>query len=152
MNIELPQKLILFNLDNKPFGLDVTAVQEILPQVAVRQVPRSAEYIQGVFDFRGKIIPLINLRQLLSLAHVSHIGNVIVVRHHSQLMGLIVDKVLAVLTDQDQIKQVEWKQLTADTYVQGFVEHKEMQVAVLNLAELAAIIGEKGDNDVSCNA
>lgn len=148
MNVELPQKLILFHLDNQPFGLDVTAVQEILPHVAARQVPRSAQHIEGVFDFRGRIIPLINLRGLLSLTEADRIGNVIVVSQQQQLLGLIVDKVIAVLTDQDQVRPLELKQ-TDNPYIQGFVEYKEQQVAILSLAKLATTIAQKEETNVS---
>lgn len=151
MNVELPQKLILFHLDNKPFGLDVTTVQEILSNVAARHVPRSAKHIEGVFDFRGRIIPLINLRGLLSLTETNNIGNVIVVSQQNQLMGLMVDKVMAVLTDQDQVKHLELKQLDTP-YVQGFVAYKEQEVAILSLAELATTIAKKEDTNVSDNA
>lgn len=140
MNVEPTEQLILFQLDKQPFGVDVTTVQEILSQVTVRQVPRSAEHIEGIFDFRGRIIPLINLRMLLSLTSETHIGNVIVVGQQGKLMGLIVDKVLAVLTDQDQVKKLDSRRQIASTYVHGFVTYKEMEVTVLDLAKIAATI------------
>ncbi len=143
------QKLILFNLDNRPFGLDVTAVQEILSQVTARQIPHAAEYIQGLFDFRGKIIPLLNLRALLSFAITSNGGNVIVVNHQGISLGLIVDKVLAVITDQEQIKYLEQKS-SPNPFIQCFVEYSDQEVAILNLAQLAAIIADEEEkSDVS---
>ncbi len=142
------EKLILFSLDNKPFGLDVTAVQEILAQVTARKVPHAAVYIQGVFDFRGKIIPLLDLRTLLSLAKTSERSHVIVVNHQGVALGLIVDKVLAVITDQEQIKHKK-KRSRPGPFVQSYAEYKGQEVAILDLAQLAAIIVEEEKTDVS---
>mgnify|MGYP000862977875 CR=1 FL=1 len=140
MNDEPTRQLILFQLNKKPFGIDATTVQEILPQTAVRQVPRLAEHIEGIFSFRGRIIPLINLGVLLSLTDETYIGNIIVISQRGQLMGLIVDKVLAVLTDHDQFEKIKLDKSIPNTYVQDFVAYKELKVAVLDLAKIATTI------------
>lgn len=143
--VELPQQLILFRLAARPYALDVKLVEEILSQVTARKIPHTASYLQGVFDFRGSVIPLINLRLLLNLNNTDRIGNVIVVRVEGQLMGLIVDKVLAILTDQDDLKSVSPQEgERVASFVQGFMAHKDMVVEVLDLTTLAATISEKG--------
>ncbi|NLW17825.1 MAG: hypothetical protein GX033_09375 [Firmicutes bacterium] len=148
MAIKPPEKLILFNLDNQPFGLDVTVVDEILSQVTARHVPHAAPYLTGVFDFRGKIMPLLDLRVLLSLANSSSTYNVIVVNEDDFFLGLIVDKVLAVITDSEQIKHLQHK--TAENpFIHCFVQYKEQEVAILDLAQLVAIIAEEEKTHVS---
>lgn len=143
--IELPHQLILFRLAERPHALDVKLVQEILSQVTARKIPHTASYLQGVFDFRGSVIPLINLRLLLNLNNTDRIGNVIVVKIEGQLMGLIVDKVLAILTEQDDLQAVSTHEGDAvGSFVLGFVAHKDMVVEVLDLTTLAATISEKG--------
>lgn len=151
MKSELPQKLILFNLDNKPFGLDVTAVQEILAKIALRNLPRAAKHICGIFDFRGKIIPVINLQVLLSSAGTDNKGSIIVMRHENQVFGLIVDKVFAVLTDQDQIQSLDQEQ-SDNPYIAGRVNYKEQAVTLLDLAALAMTVAEKEEYHVSNDA
>lgn len=151
MKSELPQKLILFSLNNQPFGLDVIAVQEILSKVAMRSVPRAAKHIWGIFDFRGKIIPAINLQALLSLQETNTKGNIIVVKHESQVFGLMVDKVLAVLTDQDQVQVLDQGQ-PDNPYLAGHVTYKEQEVTLLELANLAMTVAKKEEYDVSRDA
>ena len=73
----------------------------------------------------------------------------IVVNHQGISLGLIVDKVLAVITDQEQIKYLEQKS-SPNPFIQCFVEYRDQEVAILNLAQLAAIIADEEEkSDVS---
>ncbi len=142
----LPQQLIIFELDKEAFALDVTVVQEILPEISARPIPQSALHIEGVFDFRGKIIPLINLREVLKLPLDKGVNNVIVINYEGRLFGLIVDRVLEVFTGQTELRELPPAGLRVPArLVQSVVLYKEMVVVVLHLKQLASAVIDKED-------
>jgi purine-binding chemotaxis protein CheW len=144
MSAELPKQMIIFLLDNEAFALDVTIVQEILPETATRKIPGAASYFSGVFDFRGQIIPLLSLRELLTLPPETEIKNVIVVKHQDKLLGLAVDGVLEVLTGQSDLKVMQPRGLRVPMeFVQGVTLVNEMVVVVLNIDKLAAAVASE---------
>lgn len=55
-------KFLTFNLDNEIYGLPILRVQEIIGMMKVTKFPNSSDYIRGVINLRGKVIPVIDLR------------------------------------------------------------------------------------------
>lgn len=58
---------LMFNLDAMTFGVDILRIIEISRHVSIRDIPQSSEYILGVINFRGKVIPVIDPRTLFGL-------------------------------------------------------------------------------------
>ena len=70
-NNELLQ-LVSFKIGNEEFGIDILAVQEIIRLVSITKIPNSPEFIEGVINLRGKIIPVIDLRIKLGMTKIEH--------------------------------------------------------------------------------
>jgi chemotaxis-related protein WspB len=58
--------LLLFHLDQTAYALDTARVLEVLPLCALRPVPHAPRAVAGVFDYRGRTLPVIDLAELLS--------------------------------------------------------------------------------------
>jgi chemotaxis-related protein WspB len=56
---------LLFEIDGQRYGLDFTQVLKVLPSVRLRQLPRVPEYVAGIFEYRGAMVPVIDLSQLI---------------------------------------------------------------------------------------
>lgn len=56
--------LILFRVGGDTFGLEASRVIEVIPLLAVREVPRAPEFVSGLINFRGMITPVIDLSML----------------------------------------------------------------------------------------
>jgi chemotaxis-related protein WspB len=56
---------LLFEVEGQRYGLDVTQVEKVLPYVRLRRLPRVPEYVAGVFRYRGVMVPVIDLSQLI---------------------------------------------------------------------------------------
>jgi purine-binding chemotaxis protein CheW len=99
-----PGKYMTFKLDGADYALPILLVREIIGRVEVTRVPRTREFIRGVANLRGKVIPVMDLRLRLGLERAAprEQSVVIVVDHaageHALLMGLLVDEVVEVLT------------------------------------------------------
>ena len=58
--------LLLFNIGKDRFGLEVNHIIEILPLVEFKIAPHTPEYVAGLFNYRGTIVPVIDLSMLIS--------------------------------------------------------------------------------------
>lgn len=92
-------QLVSFRLGGEEFGLDILRVQEIIRNQPLTRVPNLPDYIDGVFNLRGKVIPVIGLRKRLGLNNkpVDKQTRIVVVDAHNQTLGFIVDSVSEVL-------------------------------------------------------
>jgi len=59
---EVAVQYLTFTLDGEAFATDITKVREVLEYTEVRKVPKTPEYMQGVINLRGSVVPVIDLR------------------------------------------------------------------------------------------
>ncbi len=104
-------KYLTFALDKEVYGLAILKVQEIIGMMNVTSVPRTPEFVRGVINLRGKVIPVLDLRLKFSMESVEDTARtcIIVVQVASEgqdvTMGVIVDEVAEVLdVTADQIE------------------------------------------------
>jgi len=99
----LAGKYLTFRLANEEYGLEIMKVQEIIGMMPVTQVPRVPDYVRGVINLRGRIIPTIDLRTKFGLERIPDTDKtcIIVVEILSAKgkvsVGIIVDEVAEVL-------------------------------------------------------
>jgi len=99
----LAGKYLTFKLDEEEYGLDIMKVQEIIGIMPVTKVPRVPEYVRGVINLRGRIIPTIELRAKFGIESVEDTERtcIIVVELQTEKgkvnMGVIVDEVAEVM-------------------------------------------------------
>ncbi len=98
MTDELLQ-LVSFNIGEEEFGVDILKVQEINRMVDVTRVPNTPEYVDGVINLRGKVIPIIDLRRRFKMERKEKDKNtrIIVVELKGKVLGFVVDAVSEVL-------------------------------------------------------
>jgi len=92
-------QLVGFKIGNEEFGINILAVQEIIKIIDITTVPNASDYIAGVINLRGRIIPIVHLRKRLLLPIIETDKNtrIIVVEINDKTIGFIVDEVLEVL-------------------------------------------------------
>ncbi len=92
-------QLVSFVIENEEFGVDILKVQEIIRTVEITRVPKSPEFVEGVINLRGKIVPVIDLRKRFGIA-VKQRDNetrIIVVDLADKVVGFLVDRVKEVI-------------------------------------------------------
>ena len=92
-------QLVTFSTGDEEFGVDILRVQEIIRTMAITKVPKAPEFVEGVINLRGKVIPIIDLRRrfgLQSKAHDKH-TRIIVIEINTMIVGFVVDSVSEVL-------------------------------------------------------
>lgn len=145
-----PGKYLTFTLDSEFFSVQVLQVQEIIRLSPITPVPRMPPYIKGVLNLRGKIIPVIDLRDRFSLSVLADVDDdrrCIVVSQYKNsensiaLMGMVVDSVLDVTQFSDSdIEDTPDFGSTLDTkYIIGMAKQQGTVYTLLDLDKLLNI-------------
>jgi len=97
--VEATEHLATFFLGREEYGVDVRLVQEIIRVSEITQVPRAPDFIKGVINLRGRIIPVVDLKRKLGLGdvEVARQSRIVVVKIKERLIGLLVDGASQVL-------------------------------------------------------
>ncbi len=92
-------QLVTFSISDEEFGVDILKVQEIIRTMEISKVPRAPDFVEGVINLRGKVIPIIDLRRRFGLEHKAHDKNtrIIVIEITDVIVGFVVDAVSEVL-------------------------------------------------------
>jgi len=103
LGMQLAGKHMIFKLDAEEYGLEILAVREIMGVLEITRIPRTPDFIRGVINLRGKVIPVIDLRLKFGMERTEATENsVIIVVQFTDAdlnitMGLLVDQVVEVL-------------------------------------------------------
>ena len=92
-------QLVTFSTGDEEFGVDIVRVQEIIRTMAITKVPKAPEFVEGVINLRGKVIPIIDLRRRFGLQPKTHDKHtrIIVIEINTMIVGFVVDSVSEVL-------------------------------------------------------
>jgi len=92
-------KYLTFALGHEEYGLEILGVREIIGLMDITGVPQVPEYVKGVINLRGKVIPVIDLRLKFGMPKQDYTNEtcIIVINVMNTLMGIVVDRVCEVL-------------------------------------------------------
>lgn len=99
----LKDKYLTFTIDNQPYGIEIKNITEIVSIQPIVEVPDIPEYVKGIINLRGKVIPVIDLRIRLKKQTVEYTDktSIIIIDIIDKSIGLIVDCVNDVITISD---------------------------------------------------
>jgi purine-binding chemotaxis protein CheW len=135
-------EFISFAIGDEQYGVDIMAVREIKGWSSVTQLPNQPDYMRGVLNLRGVMVPIIDLRcrfgQGQTEATPMHI--VIVVQIDAKTVGLLADRVLDIIAvDGSQIQPVPQVSRSLRTdFLAGLVTVDTTMIALINLDNLLA--------------
>jgi purine-binding chemotaxis protein CheW len=92
-------QLVTFTLEKEEYAVDILSVQEINRITEITRVPNAPDYVEGVINLRGKVIPVVNLRKKFGLdtKETDESSRVIIMDIQGVTYGLVVDSVSEVL-------------------------------------------------------
>jgi purine-binding chemotaxis protein CheW len=133
-------QFISFAIGNDQYGVDIMSVREIKGWSDVTHLPRQRDYIRGVLNLRGVMVPIVDLRcrfgQGKTDAGPMHI--VIIVSVDSRLVGLLADRVLDIVSvEVSNIQQVpQIAKAARVTFLAGLVTLDDSMIALIDLSNL----------------
>lgn len=134
------QKYLVFRLANEEYGIDILKVQEIRSCERVTRIPNVPEFITGVTNLRGVIVPIIDLRVRFDIAldEENSAAVVIVLNLKDRVLGIMVDGVADVLSLNDsQIKATpDVSSVMASNYLEGIGVMDKRMVILVNIEKL----------------
>ena len=101
-------KYLTFTLDDETYGIGILKVKEIIGMLPVTSVPRTPDFVKGVINLRGKVIPVTDLRLKFGMAAMAYTDRtcIIVVEidtiDSTVLIGIVVDAVSEVLNIKEE--------------------------------------------------
>ena len=94
------QQLVGFVIGKELFGVDILTVQEIIRDTTITPIPDAPDFLEGVINLRGSIIPVIDLRKRLKLVSTDNLDPdvwIVILTVEGRMTGFVVDRVTKVL-------------------------------------------------------
>jgi purine-binding chemotaxis protein CheW len=94
------QQLVGFVIGNELFGVDILSVQEIIRDTAITAIPDAPDFLEGVINLRGRIVPVIDLRKRLKLVGPDQLITdpwIVILTVEDRITGFVVDRVTKIL-------------------------------------------------------
>ncbi len=133
-------QFISFGIGDDQHGVDIMAVREIKEWSNVTNLPKQPEFVRGVLNLRGVMVPIVDLRcrfgEGLTQTTPTHI--IIVVRIDERLVGLLADRVLDIVSfETNKIQPVPRTARGASSnFLSGLVTHENTMIALIDTSRL----------------
>jgi purine-binding chemotaxis protein CheW len=138
------KQLVTFQLGKEQYGIDIMDVNEIWKVDTVRPIPNSPSYVEGIFNLRGEIIPVINLHRRFHITRLELaegeelLSGSIIININGTKIGVLIDKILrVVMVEMEQIQPPP--QILSGIgaeYIQGVVQIEEGYLIILDIHRL----------------
>jgi purine-binding chemotaxis protein CheW len=134
------EQLVVFDLANEVYGVDIAVVREIIRMQPVTKVPGAPAFVEGVINLRGKVIPVIDLRKRFGLSASGYTkeSRISVVEIDQHDIGLIVDGVSEVLRVPASAVEPPSSVITSieASYLRGIAKLDDRLVILLDLNQI----------------
>lgn len=134
---------ISFRIDNQTYGIDIMEASEIINILKVHEYPNCPDFIEGIYNLRGKIIPIIDLKKRLKNISSEKLAKrkaiiVNIGRDIKYQVGLIVDEVCQVIRcfESEIFTQPAVLDDISHRFIRGLINHDEQLVILLMLDDL----------------
>lgn len=138
-------EFLTFTLGKEEYGIDILKVQEIRGYDAVTTIANTPNFIKGVINLRGTIVPIVDLRIKFNMPSVEYdqFTVVIILNLSGRITGIVVDSVSDVLTlNAEQIRSVPGLSAALDTrYILGL---GTVDDRMLILVDIESLMGSAG--------
>ena len=134
------RQLVVFDLGGEVYGVDINTVREIIRVQEITHVPNAPEFVEGVINLRGKVIPIVDLRKKFSLeeGEESKENRIVVVDIVGEDIGVMVDAVAEVMRlPSDSVEPTGDLIATDDSYyIEGIANLGERLIILLDLEKV----------------
>ena len=133
-------EFLTFRLGSEEYGMDILKVQEIRGYDSITQIANAPEFIKGVVNLRGIIVPIIDMRIKFELGNVEYdqFTVVIILNVSGRVMGIVVDGVSDVISlDMDQMRATpEFGSVIDTEYIMGLGTVEERMLILIDIEKL----------------
>jgi purine-binding chemotaxis protein CheW len=141
------RQYLTFKLGNEIFGIDVAKVREILDFTTITEIPRTPEFMSGVINLRGNVVPVVDLRLCFQMSRTVRTRNTCIVvvevllESESTVIGALADSVEEVIDmEPDQIKPAPkiGTQIRTD-FIKGMGTRENQFIMILDIDRVFSV-------------
>ena len=136
----MANEFLTFRLSGEEYGIEILKVQEIRGYDSVTQIANAPEFIKGVVNLRGIIVPIIDMRIKFKLGNADYnqFTVVIILNVAGRVMGIVVDGVSDVLTlETEQMRPTpEFGSVIDTEYIMGLGTVEERMLILIDIEKL----------------
>ena len=138
------KQLVTFQLGEELYGINIMDVKEIVRAKNVRAIPNAPVYVEGIFNLRAEIIPIINLHKRFHIKKAvtseedELLSGFVILDIDGMKLGVIIDRVARVVTIEKEDVQPPPQMTTGigAEYIQGVVHQDNGYLIILNIRDL----------------
>jgi purine-binding chemotaxis protein CheW len=139
-----PNQLVTFQLGEELYGINIMDVKEIVRVQDIRAIPNAPGYVEGIFNLRSEIIPIVNLHKRFHLKRMAAseedelLSGFIILDIDGMKLGVIIDRVSRVVTIEREDIQPPPQMLSGigAEYIKGVVRQDHGYLIILNIRDL----------------
>lgn len=144
----MERQLVVFELANEHYGVDIAAVESIIKMQPITAVPQAPAFVEGITNLRGNVLPVMDLRKRFGLSHKyqgTEAGRdekrIVVVSMDGMKIGMIVDAVSEVLRVQEEVIEPPPPMITTinSAFITGIAKVGERLIILLDLAKVLTL-------------
>jgi purine-binding chemotaxis protein CheW len=139
----MEQQIVVFELANEHYGLDISAVEGIIKMQTITKMPQAPHFVEGITNLRGAVVPVIDLRRRFGLPATEWTKDtrIVVVYMNGLKVGIIVDGVSQVLRIQDELIEPPPPMVTTSNSAlnRGIAKLENRLVILLDLSKVLSL-------------
>ena len=142
-------QVVAFKLRNEEYGFSILNVQEIKGLTDITRVPFAPDFIKGVINLRGSVLPVIDLKRRLGLEDTPYTSNtrIVIVQYEDVSVGMLVDAVTEVRTikgeDFDTTRSITASNDSGSRFISGIGKVDGRLIIHLNISEVIGLSSEE---------
>ncbi|MFP4114696.1 MAG: chemotaxis protein CheW [Spirochaetota bacterium] len=137
-------QLVTFYLGEEQYGIDIMDVEGIVKVEDVRPLPNAPSYVEGIFNLRGEIIPVINLHRRFHIKHAELseedqlLSGFVIINIEGRHLAIMIDKVSRVVAIKAEQIQPPPQVISGigTEYIQGVVSEEDRYLIILDIQRL----------------
>lgn len=131
---------VTFFLDDEKYAVDIMRIREVREWENVRDVPNSSDEIIGIIDIRGKIVPILDLKQKFGFGtnEIDDDKAVIILKSEDSRLGFVVDSVSDIeKLSEDEVKDINsFNQITNTDFIESVFTKDKSVIMMINVDQL----------------
>ena len=136
------KRLLVFILESKHFGIELTKIKEITDLLLTTRLPGARSYVKGLGNLRGEIIPIVSLRERLKIGGAEKSTQLIIVVGKKINYGLLIDKTEGIFNMKAEVSKSISSIFSKDietSFLKGVIRVDDKDVILIDCEKLVEI-------------
>ncbi|OQY06910.1 MAG: hypothetical protein B6I28_05965 [Fusobacteriia bacterium 4572_132] len=147
-------QFIVFELEKTFYGVEIEKIQEINRLENVMKIPKSADFVEGIINLRGEVIPVVNLRKKFKIEEIekTDFTRIIIGEINKKKIGFVVDNVREVLrVEKRKLSDISNFEVEKTELINSVYKKGEKMILMLNFDKLLDVSEMAGIEEVKKN-